>query len=130
MNSAKPRTPARGALSDLLPAAAPLELQRLQALCDGRDAAIDDPVMTDVLDFDGPQAGRSSVAGDSEDNPAIPPPGRRCGEGAQSVLPYLQKTLALKPQHDCAAGDGPVKTAADQPRRRTRTRSGSDPRKA
>jgi len=128
MKPAKPRTPARDALSDLLPASAPIQLQRLQALCDGRDAAISDPVMTDVLDFDLPEAERFTVGVDGD--PGIPPPGRRCGEGAHSVLPYLHKTLALKPQHDCAVGESPAKTAADQPRRRTRTRSGPGSPKA
>lgn len=32
------------------------------------------------------------------DDPTMPPPGRRTGRGAQSVLPYLAKSLAAKPQ--------------------------------
>lgn len=31
------------------------------------------------------------------DDPTIPPPGRRNGEGSASILPYLVKTLAAKP---------------------------------
>jgi hypothetical protein len=31
------------------------------------------------------------------DDPTIPPPGRRNGEGSASILPYLVKTLASKP---------------------------------
>ena len=32
------------------------------------------------------------------DDPTIPPPGRRSGRGAESIVPYLVKTLASKPQ--------------------------------
>lgn len=32
------------------------------------------------------------------DDPDIPPPGSRSGEGSNSVLPYLQRTLAAKPK--------------------------------
>jgi hypothetical protein len=35
------------------------------------------------------------------DDPTIPPPGRRTGKGADSVVPYLKKSLASKPE----AGD-------------------------
>lgn len=31
------------------------------------------------------------------DDPTIPPPGRRNGEGSASILPYLARTLAAKP---------------------------------
>ncbi|MEZ0309697.1 MAG: hypothetical protein ACAH21_17370 [Ramlibacter sp.] len=31
------------------------------------------------------------------DDPTIPPPGRRTGKGADSVVPYLAKSLASKP---------------------------------
>ena len=31
------------------------------------------------------------------DDPTIPPPGRRNGEGSASILPYLVRTLASKP---------------------------------
>lgn len=36
---------------------------------------------------------------DSRDDqdPTLPPPGRRWGSGAQSVLPYLTKTLQSRP---------------------------------
>jgi hypothetical protein len=30
-------------------------------------------------------------------DPTLPPPGRRWGSGAQSVLPYLTKSLQAKP---------------------------------
>ena len=33
-----------------------------------------------------------------DEDPTIPPPGSRSGRGAESVLPYLVKTLAAKPQ--------------------------------
>ena len=32
------------------------------------------------------------------DDPTIPPPGRRTGKGADSVVPYLVKSLASKPK--------------------------------
>ena len=35
------------------------------------------------------------------DDPTIPPPGRRTGKGADSVVPYLKKSIASKPK----AGD-------------------------
>jgi len=35
------------------------------------------------------------------DDPTIPPPGRRTGKGAESVVPYLKKSIASKPK----AGD-------------------------
>lgn len=41
----------------------------------------------------------------SQDDDGLPPPGSRWGAGAQSVLPYLTKTLQAKPA-----------TPADQPR--------------
>jgi hypothetical protein len=34
----------------------------------------------------------------SNDDPTIPPPGTRTGQGIQSILPYLAKSLATKPQ--------------------------------
>lgn len=32
-----------------------------------------------------------------DQDPTLPPPGRRWGAGAQSVLPFLTKTLQAKP---------------------------------
>ncbi len=32
------------------------------------------------------------------DDPTLPPPGRRSGAGAASIVPYLLKTLATRPQ--------------------------------
>ena len=32
-----------------------------------------------------------------EQDPTLPPPGRRWGAGAQSVLPYLTKSLQARP---------------------------------
>lgn len=32
-----------------------------------------------------------------EDDSGLPPPGQRWGAGAQSVLPYLSRTLRAKP---------------------------------
>lgn len=46
------------------------------------------------------------------DDPTIPPPGRRNGEGSASILPYLVKTLAAKPM---AAPAAPVPQTDRQP---------------
>ena len=32
------------------------------------------------------------------DDPTLPPPGKRSGAGSASILPYLLKTLATRPQ--------------------------------
>ena len=32
------------------------------------------------------------------EDPTIPPPGKRTGDGTESILPYLVKSLATKPQ--------------------------------
>lgn len=44
------------------------------------------------------------------DDPTIPPPGRRNGEGSASILPYLARTLAAKPM----AGPSPPGPQADR----------------
>lgn len=41
----------------------------------------------------------------------LPPPGRRWGAGAQSVLPYLTKTLQARP----AAAPGAERRDGEQP---------------
>lgn len=38
-----------------------------------------------------------TASGSDEQDPSLPPPGSRWGAGAQSVLPYLTKTLQAKP---------------------------------
>mgnify|MGYP001627325175 CR=1 FL=1 len=35
----------------------------------------------------------------TEEQDGLPPPGSRWGSGAQSVLPYLTKSLQAKPSH-------------------------------
>ncbi len=47
------------------------------------------------------------------DDPTIPPPGRRNGEGSASILPYLAKTLAAKPT---AGPTAPAAAAGDDRR--------------
>jgi hypothetical protein len=47
------------------------------------------------------------------DDPTIPPPGKRTGDGTESILPYLVKSLATKPQvqphpEDAAYEDPPA----------------------
>ncbi|GAB3773652.1 hypothetical protein GCM10028796_46460 [Ramlibacter monticola] len=37
------------------------------------------------------------IANHDEHDPTLPPPGRRWGSGAQSVLPYLTKSLQARP---------------------------------
>jgi hypothetical protein len=44
------------------------------------------------------------------DDPTIPPPGKRTGAGIESILPFLVRSLATKPQvhpqpEDTAYGD-------------------------
>jgi hypothetical protein len=56
------------------------------------------------------------------DEPELPPPGQRSGAGAQSVLPYLTKTLQAKPAH---AADPREARARD-----TRPADGADGRPA
>ena len=41
-----------------------------------------------------------------EGEPDLPPPGSRWGAGAQSVLPYLTKTLQAKPAAAAEAREG------------------------
>lgn len=38
-----------------------------------------------------------ATPGNEEQDPGLPPPGSRWGSGAQSVLPYLTKSLQAKP---------------------------------
>jgi hypothetical protein len=52
----------------------------------------------------------------SNDDPTIPPPGRRTGKGAESVVPYLKKSLASKPKpHTCDRDDTRPPTKAAVP---------------
>jgi hypothetical protein len=37
------------------------------------------------------------IASQEEHDPTLPPPGSRWGSGAQSVLPYLTKSLQARP---------------------------------
>jgi hypothetical protein len=41
------------------------------------------------------------------DDPTIPPPGKRTGDGTESILPYLVKSLATKPQMQPDPEDAP-----------------------
>ena len=41
------------------------------------------------------------------DDPTIPPPGKRTGDGTESILPYLMKSLATKPQVQPQPEDAP-----------------------
>ena len=58
-----------------------------------------------------------------EQDPTLPPPGRRWGSGAQSVLPYLTKSLqarpASAPEHarEARPGADPERRVADSPSR-------------
>jgi hypothetical protein len=42
------------------------------------------------------------------DDPTLPPPGRRSGAGSASIVPYLLKTLATRPQAAAIAPPGPA----------------------
>lgn len=44
-------------------------------------------------------------APDEEQDGGLPPPGSRWGAGAQSVLPYLTKTLQARPAHGAEPRD-------------------------
>jgi len=58
------------------------------------------------------------------DDPTLPPPGRRSGAGSASVIPYLLKSLATRPQaaenadraHAGAEQSSPRASAAASPR--------------
>jgi hypothetical protein len=41
----------------------------------------------------------SITSSNEESDNGLPPPGSRWGRGAQSVLPYLTKTLQARPAH-------------------------------
>jgi hypothetical protein len=60
---------------------------------------------------------------DSQDehDPTLPPPGRRWGSGAQSVLPYLTKSLQARPAAGPEQQARETKPVADAraPERRT-----------
>lgn len=44
-------------------------------------------------------------SGAQKSDPELPPPGARWGVGAQSVLPYLVKTLRARPTAAAEAGE-------------------------
>jgi hypothetical protein len=47
------------------------------------------------------------------DDPTIPPPGRRTGDGTESILPYLVKSLATKPQVQAHPEDAQYEDSQD-----------------
>ena len=49
----------------------------------------------------------------SNDDPTVPPPGTRTGHGIQSILPYLAKSLATKPQVPIHPDDMPPPSVFD-----------------
>jgi hypothetical protein len=59
------------------------------------------------------------------DDPTIPPPGRRTGDGTESILPYLVKSLATKPQVQAHPEDAAYEDSQDEkPEPRQRERRG------
>jgi hypothetical protein len=48
------------------------------------------------------------------DDPTIPPPGKRTGDGTESILPYLMKSLATKPQVQPHPEDAAYHDSQDQ----------------
>ena len=54
----------------------------------------------------------------AQDDPTLPPAGRRSGTGSHSVLPYLHKTLAARPQAKPSeyADSQPAREDKNQPR--------------
>lgn len=49
----------------------------------------------------------------TDDDSGLPPPGQRWGAGAQSVLPYLTKTLQAKPADAVHPREGSRRDPAD-----------------
>jgi len=63
-----------------------------------------------------------------QDDPTVPPPGRRSGTGVGSIFPFLKKSLATKPQVSAQPEDMPTVPQLDPPRTgpaEPRPRSGS-----
>lgn len=53
------------------------------------------------------------------DDPTLPPPGRRSGVGSASIVPYLIKSLATRPQASTIAAAAPAQVS---------TKSGFEPK--
>ncbi|MBC5783892.1 hypothetical protein H8N03_13125 [Ramlibacter sp. USB13] len=49
-----------------------------------------------------------------QEQPDLPPPGQRWGSGAQSVLPYLTKSLQARPAHSADAREARGREAQPQ----------------
>lgn len=50
-----------------------------------------------------------------DDDPTIPPPGRRTGVGISSIFPFLTKSLATKPQVPAHPDDASTVPQLDPP---------------
>lgn len=61
---------------------------------------------------------------DNDDADGLPPPGSRWGQGAQSVLPYLTKTLRAKPLERAEAREARPRPGEAGPAGRPKGRTG------
>jgi hypothetical protein len=50
-----------------------------------------------------------------DEDPTIPPAGKRSGKGANSILPFLKRSLASKPQVQPQPEDEPTVPQFDPP---------------
>lgn len=62
---------------------------------------------------------------DDQEDPTIPPPGKRSGTGVGSIFPFLKKSLATKPQvvplpEDVTTVPQPEPPRPRNPRKRSR----------
>ena len=53
-----------------------------------------------------------------QDDPTVPPPGKRSGAGVGSIFPFLKKSLATKPQVPAQPEDATTVPQPDPPRPR------------
>jgi hypothetical protein len=51
-----------------------------------------------------------------QDDPTVPPPGKRSGTGVGSIFPFLKKSLATKPQIPSQPEDVSTVPQQDPPR--------------
>lgn len=58
-----------------------------------------------------------------QDDPTVPPPGKRSGAGVGSIFPFLKKSLATKPQVPPQPEDLSTVPQPDPPPRRVPPRS-------
>ena len=55
-----------------------------------------------------------------QDDPTVPPPGKRSGTGVGSIFPFLKKSLATKPQVPAQPEDESAASQFDAPQQSQR----------